>query len=283
MRFVLRPGRVLAACAVLILIGTATACASAGSADPASAEGRGSVTVFAASSLTDVVDTLNSAYAGGGRLRVNVGSSSQLVAQIQSGARADVVITADPEALEPLRAEVDREAALATNRLVLALAPENPAGIEVLRDVSAAGVRTVLCAPAVPCGRAAGKVLEAEGLELAAPSLEDNVRSVLTKVSSGQADAGFVYRTDALAAAGSGVTFLPLAGGEPNTYPAALTVDGAGNSAAVAFYEWLTGPEAAGILREAGFVPENGSEPGNGSGAAAEGNREHGRGADHVG
>ena len=252
MRFVIRPRRTMAVCAALMLATTAAGCAGSG-ARPG--EGPGGITVFAASSLTDVVETFDAAYDGGGRLRVNVGSSSQLVAQIQSGARADVVITADNEALEPVRPELARETVLATNQLVLALAPDNPAGVAVLRDVTADGIRTALCAPAVPCGRAADHVLETADLHLAEPSLEDSVRSVLTKVSSGQADAGFVYRTDALAAADSGVTYLALPEAPPNPYPAALTSVGAGNDAAAAFYEWLRGPEAAAILEEAGFVP----------------------------
>ncbi|MCQ1954817.1 molybdate ABC transporter substrate-binding protein [Arthrobacter sp. zg-Y238] len=254
MRFVPRGRRTLAACAVMVLAASAAACTSADTTGAADRSGTG-ITVFAASSLTDVVEQLNAAYDGGGRLRVNIGSSSQLVAQLQSGAEADVVITADLEALEPLRNGLDRETVLASNNLVLALAADNPAGIRVLRDVAGDGVRAALCAPSVPCGRATSRVLEAAGVAVPAPSLEDSVRSVLTKVTSGQADAGFVYRTDALAAAGSGVTYLPLEDPAPNRYPAGLTAEGAGNPDAAAFYEWLIGPEAAGILAEAGFGP----------------------------
>ncbi|UWX98129.1 molybdate ABC transporter substrate-binding protein [Arthrobacter zhaoxinii] len=261
MRFVHRAPRALAACAVMILTASAAACTSPGPAGTANGGGAG-ITVFAASSLTDVVENLDAAYDGGGRLRVNVGSSSQLVAQLESGAEADVVITADLEALEPLRNGLDRETVLASNPLVLALAAGNPAGITVLRNVAADGVRAALCAPSVPCGRATERVLKAAGLSVPAPSLEDSARSVLTKVSSGQADAGFVYRTDALAAAQAGVTYLPLEDPEPNRYPAALTQQGAGRAEAAAFYEWLTGPEAAAILAEAGFGPADpGSTP----------------------
>ncbi|KAD3515391.1 molybdate ABC transporter substrate-binding protein [Arthrobacter yangruifuii] len=251
MRLVLRSQRIMAASAVMFLTASVAACTSPGTAAARDA----GITLFAASSLTDVVEDLNAAYDGGGRLRINVGSSSQLVAQLQSGAAADVVITADLEALEPLRTDLDRETVLASNRLVLALAGGNPAGITVLRDVAADGVRTALCAPSVPCGRATDRVLQAAGLSLTAPSLEDSARSVLTKVSSGQADAGFVYRTDALAAEQAGVTYLPLEDPDPNRYPAALTSQGAASAEAAAFYEWLTGPEGAAVFAEAGFGP----------------------------
>ncbi|MCC9146277.1 MULTISPECIES: molybdate ABC transporter substrate-binding protein [unclassified Arthrobacter] len=269
MRFVLRARRAPAACVVMILTAFTALTAGCASPEPAgSTDGGGRITVFAASSLTDVVESLNAAYDGGGRLRVNVGSSSQLVAQLQSGAEADVVITADLEALEPLRNGLDREAVLASNQLVLALAAGNPAGITVLRDVAADRVRAALCAPSVPCGRAADRVLAAAGVAVPDPSLEDSARSVLTKVSSGQADAGLVYRTDALAAAEAGVTYLPLSDPGPNRYPAALTAQGAENTDAAAFFDWLTGPDAAAILAEAGFGPP---EPGSGPADTAPG------------
>lgn len=253
MRSVLRVRRIVAACAAVFLATGTAACASTGPAK----EGDGDITVFAASSLTDVVETFNAAYDGGGKLRINVGSSSQLVAQLQSGARSDIVITADLESLDPVRESglLAEETVLASNTMVLAYAPGNPAGIAGLGDVADDAVRTAVCAPSVPCGRAAGRILDTAGLAVQAPSLEDSVRSVLTKVSTGQADAGLVYRTDALAAAGAGVGYLPLADPAPNRYPAALTAEGAVNDSAAAFYDWLTGPDAAAILAEAGFGP----------------------------
>ena len=261
---VLRIRETLAACAVLVLAASTAACSSAG--QPAA--GGSGITVFAASSLTDVVEAFNDVYDGGGKLRVNVGSSSQLVAQMQSGAESDVVLTADLEALEPLRGSgrLAAETVLASNALVLALAPGNPAGIEVLPNVAADAVHSARCAPSVPCGRAADRVLDRAGVVLPAPSMEDSVRSVLTKVSTGQADAGFVYRTDALAAAGSDVTFLALDDPAPNHYPAALTTEGAGKDGAKAFYDWLQGPEAAAILANAGFGPAGGGSTGPGAG-----------------
>ena len=255
MRFIRRRQHVIALSAVL-LAGTA-GCSGPSSGGSSAAPENRVVTVFAAASLTDVMAAMNEAYDGGGRLRTNLGSSAQLSGQLLSGAPADVVITADLEALDAVRVEglIEREQTVAGNMTVLALAPGTPADIGSLSDLSSGAARTAVCAPSVPCGRSAERVLSAAGVELSGESREDSVRSVLTKVASGQADAGLVYQTDALSAANQGVTYLEVNDPEPNQYPAALTAEGAEHEAAVRFYEWLAGEEAAAILRDAGFRP----------------------------
>lgn len=220
----------------------------------------GAVVVFAASSLTDVVDRLTDEYQrtrGGPAFQVNLGSSAQLVQQLRSGAPADLVITADSEAMAELREgrHVAQPETVARNMIVLAVAPGNPAGINTLADIAAPGVQTALCAESVPCGRAAARVLQDAGIVPVAPSREDNVRSVLGKVSVGQVDAGFVYRTDVTTARSRGVTYLELPGARPNSYPAALTNRGTDRDRARDFFSWLTGPEAARIFRAEGFLP----------------------------
>lgn len=236
------------------LVLAAAACAPA--PDGGSAASADGVTVFAAASLSDAAEEMGQAWTRA-PLRLNVGSSSQLAAQILAGARADVVVAADQQSLAPLREAglIAEETAIASNRLVLALAPGNPGAVDGLPDLAVGGVRAAACAESVPCGRAAERVLAASGVELDGESREDDVRSVLTKVTTGQADAGLVYLTDALAAADQGVTYLDLDDPEPNRYPAALTVDGAGNPAAVTFYDWLAAGGAEPILRDAGFGP----------------------------
>lgn len=253
MRFIRRHGPTLAGSAALIAV-------MAGCSAPADS-GTGTqapdITVFAAASLTDVIDAMNEAYDGGGRLRTNLGSSAQLSGQLVSGAAADVVITADLEALAPVREKglIAAEQVVAGNSTVLALAPGNPGEVTALQDLSSDNVRTAVCAASVPCGRAAERVLQSAGVALHGESREDSARSVLTKVATGQADAGLVYQTDALSAANQGVTYLELSDPEPNQYPAALTAEGAEHEAAVRFYEWLGGDDAARIFRAAGFRP----------------------------
>ncbi len=237
-------GTVAAACLIL------TGCGSAGS---------GTVTVFAASSLTGVMERLVQSYAdshSGTDFRVNYGSSTQLVQQIKSGARPEVLITADRPAMETLDGTGLLEEGpdiIATNDITLALAPGNPAGIDRLPDLTTEGVTVARCAPGVPCGRATERVLEDAGLQLNQAATADSVRAVLTKVTAGQVDAGFVYTTDALAARSQGVASIPLEDSTPNEYPAALTSYGLDNADAVDFQQWLTGNKAATILQEAGF------------------------------
>ncbi|MFJ7748393.1 molybdate ABC transporter substrate-binding protein [Arthrobacter sp. NPDC097144] len=255
MRFICRSSRALALSAALLAV--AAGCSApgpgAGSEDPPTSD----ITVFAAASLTDVIGTLNEAYDGGGRLRINLGSSAQLSGQLLAGAPADVVITADMESLDAARGDglIAAEHVVAGNVTVLALAPGNPGQVASLADLASPGVQAAVCADSVPCGRAAGRVLDSAGVALSGESREDSVRSVLTKVATGQADAGLVYQTDALSAANPGVTYLEVSDPDPNQYPAALTAEGADHEAAVRFYEWLTGEDAARIFREAGFRP----------------------------
>ncbi|MBP3036996.1 molybdate ABC transporter substrate-binding protein [Arthrobacter sp. zg-ZUI100] len=252
----IRSGRQLLAPAVLLVL--AVGCSGPGTGSGSGSDRTGQqITVFAASSLTDVISTINEAYDGGGQLRINLGSSAQLTAQLRSGAPADVLITADLEALQAVRDEglLGAEQVIAGNTSVLAVAPGNPGKVHALADVAQESVQVALCAPSVPCGRAAERVLAAAGVMVSGESREDSVRSVLTKVATGQADAGLVYQSDALSAANQGVTYLEVTDPEPNQYPAALTAEGAEHEAAVRFYEWLAGEEAARILRSAGFQP----------------------------
>lgn len=242
----LRRGAVSIAVLCLVLTG----CAGTGGT---------TITVFAASSLTDVMERLIHTYSAthpDTDFAVNYGSSTQLVQQLKSGANPAVLVTADQAAMEALEGTdllSGEPEVIATNDITLALAPGNPAGIENLSDVAGSGITVARCAAGVPCGRATERVLENAGLQLERAAVQDSVRAVLTKVTTGQVDAGFVYTTDALAAGSQGVTSIELKNVHPNEYPAALTFYGSDNAGAVDFHHWLTGAETAGILREAGF------------------------------
>ncbi|MET4060058.1 molybdate transport system substrate-binding protein [Arthrobacter sp. UYP6] len=255
MRLIRRNQRILTASAALLAV--AAGCSAPVADGGANGSQAPDITVFAAASLTDVIGAMNEAYDGGGRLRINLGSSAQLAGQLLSGAPADVVITADLESLDAVRDEglISAEQVVAGNTTVLALAPGNPGQVASLADLASPQIQSAVCAASVPCGRAAARVLETAGVALDGESREDSVRSVLTKVATGQADAGLVYQTDALSAANQGVTYLEVSDPDPNQYPAALTAEGAEHAAAVRFYEWLAGEDAARIFADAGFRP----------------------------
>lgn len=222
------------------------------------------LTVFAAASLRDVLEDVGADFAAeqaeDGRevhLTWSFAGSADLVAQLEAGAPADVLVTAD-EATMQRAADQDLLAAdpvvVATNTLTLVTPPGNPGGVMGL-DPSLEGVDLVVCAPQVPCGRATRELADAAGATLTPVSEENSVSDVLGKVTSGQANAGVVYRTDARRA-GDAVTTVEIAGAGDvvNRYPAAVTSTRAdAGPVAQEFVDHLTGEIAAGALEDAGF------------------------------
>lgn len=249
--------------AILATAAALTTGVSACGSGSASSDKSGEVTVFAAASLTEVMKTLTDSYHqqnSGTNFTLSFAASSQLVQQLSSGAKADVLVTADEASIASIANKTSDPilsggtTIIASNKITLAIAPGNPGKISSLQD-AAASSKIAVCAPSVPCGRAAQRVLDAAKLSLKQPSQENDVKAVLTKVSTGQVDAGFVYSTDAKAAASQGVSSVELNDLKPNKYPLALTVAGENNQAAKAFRDWLAGSEAAQILAQAGFGP----------------------------
>jgi molybdate transport system substrate-binding protein len=173
------------------------------------------LTVLAAASLTDVLEELAVAFEDGHDVdvRLSFGSSTDLAEQAADGAPGDVLATADETSMQVagdagVAGDVER---FATNELVLVTPPDNPAGIESLADL--ADATWVRCADDVPCGRVALGVLEDDGVTAEPASLEEDVRATLDKVVSGEADAGLVYATDAVAA-GDAVATVEIPGAE---------------------------------------------------------------------
>src|SRR6476661_7407300 len=155
------------------------------------------ITVYAASSLTDVFPRIDAGP------RYSFGASSTLAAQITQGAPADVFASANTTIPDQLFAKglVQKPVVFTRNRLVLVVPTSNPAGIQSVYDLRKPGVKLVIAAPAVPVGSYTLQVLKQMGLTTSVlpnvVSRESDVRSVLSKVALGEADAGFVYSTDA--------------------------------------------------------------------------------------
>ncbi|MEE6294671.1 molybdate ABC transporter substrate-binding protein [Georgenia wangjunii] len=244
-------GRVCRAGAVVVLLAALLAgCA-------AQAQG---LTVFAAASLHGVLT--ERADDAEERLGVDVAlsfaGSSDLVSQVDAGAPADILVTADARTMSRAADTglLDGDAvAVATNHLVLVTPADNPAGVTGL-DTSLAGATLVVCAPQVPCGAAAVELAAANGVTLAPVSEEPSVTAVLSKVTTGEADAALVYASDA-ASAGPAVVTFPVAGAERvvNTYLAAVVAGTEVPRAARAWIDWLAGPDGAAALADAGFGP----------------------------
>lgn len=217
------------------------------------------LTVFAAASLRQTFTRLGADYERahpGVTVTFSFAGSSDLVAQLEQGAPADVLATADERTMtKALGARLlgAEPRAFATNTLTIVTPPDNPRRITRLADLARDGVAVVVCAPPVPCGAATERVERSAGVTLKPVSEEQSVTDVLGKVRAGQADAGLVYTTDARAA-GSAVDVIPLpeASGAVNTYPIAVTAT-AGGADAQAFVDLVTGPQGRAVLAQAGF------------------------------
>lgn len=239
--------------ALVLLVSTLAAC---GSSDDA---GRTTITVFAAASLKGTFTEIGKEFEAEHehvRVRFNFAGSSDLVAQLQQGAPADVLATADETTMkkaidDDLVAVLDK---LGTNTLEMATPPGNPARIDSLDDLARPGVEVVVCAPEVPCGAAAVGVAKAASLDIEPASEEQSVTDVLGKVISGEADAGLVYVTDVRAAGDKvhGVTF-PEAATVVNTYPIAALSRSRHDAVSQEFVEYVTGREGQAVLGAAGF------------------------------
>ena len=219
----------------------------------------GTLTIFAAASLTETFDALADQFERqhpSVDVVVNYGGSSALAQQIIAGAPADVFAAASEATMQTV---VDEALAadpvvFATNTLELVVPVGNPGGVEGLADLSRPELAIALCDPVVPCGAAAEKLLAAVGVTAAPDTLEEDVKAVVTKVLLGEADAGLVYVTD-VRAAGEEVEGIevPEADAAVNVYPAARIATAPHPELAEAWIAMLTGPAGQAALTEAGF------------------------------
>lgn len=219
------------------------------------------LTVFAASSLKNTFTELGERFEQdhpGSSVEFNFAGSSDLVTQLTNGAQADVFASADTKNMDKAAQAslIEGEPRnFASNTLAIVTAPGNPKGIESVADLTNPDLLIVVCAPQVPCGSAMQKVETAVDVDIKPVSEEANVSDVLNKVTSGEADAGLVYITDAKAAGNRvAIVEFPESKDAVNTYPIApLTV--AGNTeAAQDFIELVTGAVGRDVLEKAGFA-----------------------------
>ena len=213
----------------------------------------GPLTVVAASSLTEVFEELAP------DVRFEFAGSDELATQIREGVRADVYAAASPKYPDELLADglVEEPAIFATNRLVIIVPRENPAGIESVADLEREGTRLVIGDVGVPIGDYTRTVLEKLGEEdvaAGAVSLEQDVKGVVGKVALGEADAGFVYASDVKSVANLvHVIELPVAAKTEVLYPVAIVVDTAHRDEAQRFVDLLFSEQGRAALERHGF------------------------------
>lgn len=255
--------RLLGAVVVGVLAGCGGPAADEASAAPEAGGAStvaGTVTVLAAASLTEAFTTLGRRFERdhpGARVRFSFAASSELAAQVTSGAPADVFASASTATMDQVvRAGAVRgaPAVFARNRLAIAVPRDNPGRVTGLADFADEDRTIALCTPEVPCGTAAEKLFAAAGVTPSADTYEADVKATLTKVVLGEVDAALVYRTD-VRAAGDAVRGIdvPEAAAATNTYPLAVLAGGPNPRAAQAFVQLVRSAFGQRVLRSAGF------------------------------
>jgi molybdate transport system substrate-binding protein len=260
-------GVVLVAALVALLGLALAACGGSGSsgqAAPSSGQAAPqTLTVSAAASLTEVYQQLAQQFQAanpGTTVKFNFGGSDQLAQQVVQGAPADVLATASSKTMQTAvqAGKIQGDPIIyATNKLQIAVAPDNPEQIAQLADLDKPGVTSVVCAPAVPCGAAAVAAEKAANVTLKPVSEEQDVKGVLTRVETGNADGGLVYVTDVKSAQGkvAGVDFpQATARGVTQSYPIGVVTGSPNAQLAQSWVSFVTGPEGKAALQQAGFT-----------------------------
>ncbi len=230
--------------------------------DGSSGAGESTLTVLAASSLTDAFGELEKTYESDHAdvdVQLSFDSSSTLAEQVVQGAPADVLATADENTMQSV---VDADltdgepVGFAQNQLSLVTPPDNPADIQTIADLDNEGVAYAVCVPDAPCGAASQQLLGIVGVTADPVTEEDNVRDTLGKVTEGEVDAGLVYVSDAQAA-GDDVHVLEVPESDQvlNSDVIAVLADAQEPDNARAWVDLVTSDEGQQVLQSYGFLP----------------------------
>jgi molybdate transport system substrate-binding protein len=247
--------------------------AAAPAVDAAFPDGDVELTVFAAASLTDayaqIVDAIEAQHPNV-TVHVETAGSQTLVTQLTEGASADVLATANTSTMRQAQDAglIDGDPVVFTaNRLVIVTPADNPAGIAGIQDLANSGVKLVIAGEDVPAGSYARTAIcawagdDADAIAAIGDNVvseEVDVRSVMTKVQLGEADAGIVYASDAAASAKAGASLHVIE--FPDNVPTAAAypiapVAGGDVAAARAFIAFVLSPNGQQILADYGFLP----------------------------
>jgi molybdate transport system substrate-binding protein len=243
--------RLLALIAVLLL---GASFGSGGASARSSATSN--ITVFAAASLTDVFPAIDKTPT------YSFSGSNSLATQITNGAPADVFASANTALPAQLYAAgvVEKPVNFTRNKLVIVVPKSNPAGIKSIYDLTNVGVSVDVAAPSVPVGAYTLQILKQMGLTQKVSanivSQETDVRTVLTKIALGQADAGFVYATDARTVPGDVTVIKVPAWAQPKvTYAMAVVTKSPNQTAAQAFIKKVLSKSGQALFAKYGFLP----------------------------
>jgi len=223
--------------------------------------------VFAAASLSDALKEIARGYepASGDKLRYNFAASSALARQIKEGAPADIFFSADEAKMDDLvkgnLIAPDTRSSLLSNTLVIVVNADGGSAISTSADLVKLSIgRIALAEPqTVPAGIYAKEYLQKTGLwkkVIDKVVLTENVRACLSAVEAGNADAGIVYKTDALISKKVKIAYeITAAEGPKISYPLAVVKESKNADAARKFAAHLASPEARAIFAKYGFIP----------------------------
>ena len=228
--------------------------------------------VFAAASLTDAFAEMGEQFEAAHpdvTVAFNFAGSQALRTQIEEGAPADVFASANETEMDMLVSSsfvaADAPQAFLRNTLVVILPAENTAGLAKLEDLARPGIKLVLAAEEVPVGKYARQALDAmngsfgtgfkDSVLANVVSNEDNVRQVVAKVQLGEADAGIVYTSDAVAAAELNTIEIPAELNVLAEYPIAVLAQSPNTDLANAFIAYVLSAEGQAVLQKWGFSP----------------------------
>jgi molybdate transport system substrate-binding protein len=224
-------------------------------AGTAAAQPASTLTVYAAASLTNAFPKIAPS------AKYSFGGSNTLAAQIRQGAPADVFASADLALPRGLYGDhlCSKPVVFARNTIVVIVPKGNPAHVQTVYDLRRHGIKLVVANPGVPVGKYTVQVLHKMHLLSVLENVvsrENDVREVLAKVALGEADAGFVYSTDARTVPGKARVIKIPAWAQPNLRYGICVVRSTGHKAAAqAFVKKVLGKRGQRILRHYGFLP----------------------------
>jgi molybdate transport system substrate-binding protein len=253
------------ALALTVVLGLGARCgddepkgSAASTSSSATTAAAGKLTVLAAASLSESFKELGTAFEAkhpGSKVTFSFDSSSALAAQANNAVPADLFASADQANMKKVTdaGNATGPKVFAHNKLAIIVAKGNPEKVKSLADFTR--ISFVLCAPEVPCGKYGVESLSRAGVKARPRSFETNVKGVVTKVTSGEADAGIGYITDAKAAGASAESIeIPDAQNVIAEYPMAVLKQSANSNLAHAFLDYILGPEAQAVLAKYGFA-----------------------------
>ena len=247
-------------------------CLAACGSSPTSNIQTQTLTVFAAASLLDAFTEIGKSFETvrpGVTAIFNFDGSQSLRTQIEQGAIADVFASAHQKEMDALITQSliadNKSQTFITNQLIVILPPQNPANIQSLADLAHPGILLVLASEDVPVGAYSRETLEKLNTQFGADykdkvlanvvSSEDNVKQIVAKVQLGEADAGIVYASDAVAAPDLRTVAIPPDYNAVAEYPIAVLANAPHPDLAAEFVAYVISAEGQSILEKWGFTP----------------------------